>query len=461
MPALTLWLAATLVQAAAAAPPQVSNSVAEPEVRAQPLSAPAPAPLILDQQRPVDLHEVLELAAHRSLDARQAAIQSRIAAGVAQEARLEWIPSLTLSSGISRTDGQVQGSFGDFSDVDFRSVAPLARLTLGLNPARTWFEAAAAGGRSQSVAELERAVRRLVLVRVAELYFELVRERAGVEIARLAAQDAADLLRISEVLLRQGMGRGDDAERARAELAGAERRQLDAERRFHRASINLATALDLNPQITLVPAPQEFEPLALVDPSQDLEAILSQALATRPELAAARRRVEAQRADRHAVIASLAGPTLEAFYQKGATGESYGDLAGLSRYGVTATWTLSGSGLRRMETASDRNEAAALALQQAELEIRAEAIAAFDDVRLHGVRVETARRARTAAEATLRISQVRFRNGTSLAIEVLQAEQVLEQARLAEVGALADYNQAQVRLRAQLGPIGPAELSGR
>jgi len=38
---------------------------------------------------------------------------------------------------------------------------------------------------------------------------------------------------------------------------------------------------------------------------------------------------------------------------------------------------------------------------------------------------------------------------------------VMVEARLAEVGALADYNQAQVRLRAQLGPIGPAELSGR
>jgi outer membrane protein TolC len=70
-----------------------------------------------------------------------------------------------------------------------------------------------------------------------------------------------------------------------------------------------------------------------------------------------------------------------------------------------------------------------------------------------------ARQARTSADATLRISQVRFRNGTSLALEVLQAQQAPESVRLAEVAALTDLAQAQVRLRAELGPVTRADLS--
>ena len=454
-------LAHSHVQGSGIEQPQASKQQEVGATTLQPGPSAQPAPLISAQQRSIDLAEALAQAESANFDARQAGVQSRIAAGEAVEARLGWIPSLTASSGIGRTDGQVQGSFGDFREVDFRSAAPLARLSLELNPVQTWFGVEAASRRSEGAAEFERAVRRLVLVRVAELYFELVRERASVDVSRLAVEDARDLLRISEVLLRQGMGRGDDAERARVELASTQQRLLDAERRFHRASINLATALNLDPQTTLVPATRGVDEVTLVRPDQDLEEILRQAVATRPELAAARRRLEEQRSERRAVIAGLASPTIEAFYQQGATGENYGDLNQLTRYGVTASWTLSPSGLRRVETAADRSAAATLALDQAEQEIRAEATAAFDDLRLFAAQVEHARQARAAAETALRISQVRFRNGTSLAIEVLQAEQALEQARAAEVATIADYNQAQVRLRAQIGPVTPADLSGR
>jgi outer membrane protein TolC len=127
---------------------------------------------------------------------------------------------------------------------------------------------------------------------------------------------------------------------------------------------------------------------------------------------------------------------------------------------VSATWTLSVSGLRRVRTAAARGVEASLALRQAEQEVRADVAAALLDVRTASERAGKARTALEAAEAALRISQVRFRNGTALAIEVLQAEQALEQARLSEIGALVEYNQAQVRLRSQIDPLTPADLAG-
>lgn len=441
---------------------------AAPGPAGSPESAGAAAPdEILDLLLPeggesheIDLLEALRLAERQSLEVRRADARTRIAAGEAREAFLEWIPELTASAGRGRTDGQVQGSFGDFRDVDFRTVAPFGRLALGINPAQTWFGAAAAARREESAGEQERAVRRLVLVRTSELYHDLLRERAGVSISRMAVEDARDLLQIAEVLLRQGMGRGDDAERARAELANAEQRLIEARRRFHRASINLATALSLDPAVLLVPAEDSVVAKTLVPLEEGFAPILQRALEARPEIAAARRLLSARRSDRAGVVAALASPRLELFYQEGSTGESYDDLSGLRRYGATATWSVSVSGMRRVRTAADRLEESALALEQAEREVRADVLAAWVDAQSAAARIEKAQRARLAAEATLRISQIRFRNGTSLAIEVLQAEQALEQARLSEIAALADYNQAQVRLRAQAEAVAPADLAG-
>jgi outer membrane protein TolC len=412
-----------------------------------------------ETRRPIDLAEALALAEGQSLEGRRAGARSRIAEGEAAEARLAWIPELTASAGIGRTDGQVQGSFGDFREVDFRSAAPSGRLALGLNPAAAWLGAAAAGRRAGSARAQEEAVRRLVLVRAAELYYELLEEKAGVEISRLAVQDARDLLRITEVLLRQGLGRGDDAERARVELANAEQRLLQAERRFRRASINLAAALDLDPSVVLSPREDAVEEKTLVSPDDDPGPLIERALASRPEIAAAREELEAVRSDRAGAIARLAAPRLEVFYQDGATGERYNDLSEQRRYGVSAAWTVSVGGMRGIRTFSDRAEDAALALRQAEQEVRADVEGALIDARTAAARTLKARQALEAARSALRISQVRFRNGAALAIEVLQAEQALEQARLSEVAALVEYNQAQVRLRLQFGPLTPADLA--
>lgn len=408
--------------------------------------------------RTISLPEALELAGRDNLDARRAAARTLVARGEAAEARLAWIPALSASAGIGRTDGQVQGSFGDFEDVDFRSAAPFGRLSFGLNPGQTLLGSTASAHRAESVEAQERAVRRLVLVRTAQIYHELVRERASVAVSHRAVQDTSDLLSIAEVLVRQGMGRGDDLERARAELAGAQQRLLSAERRFHRASINLAAALDLDPTVMLVPK-EEAREATLLPPDETLGSLQRLASDSRPEITAAQRLAEARRAERGGDIALLASPTIEAFYQSGATGEGYEELDGLTRSGVSATWTISAASFRRVRTASAQVEDALLALEQVEQAVRADVAAAWADVRAAEASIGKARQAREAAEAALRISQVRFRNGTSLAIEVLQAQQALELARLSEVAAVVDYNQAQVELRAQMGPVSPADLA--
>jgi len=351
----------------------------------------------------------------------------------------------------------VQGSFGDFRDVDFTSAAPAVALRLSLNPGDAWFTSSAAGRRAEVAADQEQAVRRLVLIRVAELYYDLVRRHENRRVVRQGVEDSRDLYRIAEVLLRQGTGRGDDAERARAQLAIAEQRMLDAERRAFVASVNLATALDLDPTIALDPAADGAQTLLVGE--VDAESILTRALEARPEVAAARRQLDAARAERSGNVARLAAPAVEAFYREGATGETYSDLSGLRTYGVAVTWNLSARGIARVRTADARVEEARLAVAQTEQAVRADVLGAWSEVQVAALRLDKSSEARAAAESALRISQVRYRNGTSPAIETLLAEQQVDQARLEQVAAVVDYNVAQVRLRAQLGPVTPGDLS--
>ncbi|MGH9161995.1 MAG: TolC family protein [Vicinamibacteraceae bacterium] len=406
-------------------------------------------------ERAIDLAEALDLAHRQSIEGRRAAAQTRIAEDEARESRVTWIPSIDASVGASQTDGQVQGSFGDFQGVDFSSTAPFARVGFALNPFETWQTVAAATERAGGVAADEAAVRRTVDVRVAELYYELARERAAVRVERAAVQEARDFVRIAEVLLRNGMGRGDDAARARAQLADAEGRQIAAERRFQIASVNLATALNLDPLVRLVPRGDLSASMAEVQPllTSSVDTLVRQALEWRPEVRAERQRVEAARKERGAARWRVASPTFEAFYQRGFTGVSYANLGDLSRYGVAATWTVSAANMQRVRTAGDRVRESSLALEQATQQVRADVISAWTDVQAAAARREKARTGREAAEGALRISQVRFRNGTSLAVEVLEAQRALDQARLAEVEAQADAAQAAARLRAELGPL--------
>lgn len=415
---------------------------------------------VAGRQRPMTLRDALELADRQNLDDRRAGARSGIARQEVRESKRAWIPSLVGSAGIAQTTGQVQGSFGDLKDVDFTSLAPFTRFGIGLNPAETWFGNAAASARAASAQADEQSVRRLVLVRVSQLYHQLVREQSSVTVTREAVQNAQDLVRITDVLLRQGTGRGDDLERARTELANTELRLIEAERRRQVASIDLASALDVDPLETLVPV-DDLAATVNVAPPPDVALLVQQAFEARPEVAAARRQLDARRAERSAAVVRVAAPTLEAFIQQGLSGDRIGDVASLRRYGVGATWTVSATGLARVRTAAQRIDDASLAVAQAEQGVRVDVVSAWTDVQAAMARLDRVRQARAAADATLRISQVRFRNGTSLAIEVLQAQQTLESVRLAEVAAAVDADQARVRLRAQIGPITPADVAPR
>jgi outer membrane protein TolC len=63
-----------------------------------------------------------------------------------------------------------------------------------------------------------------------------------------------------------------------------------------------------------------------------------------------------------------------------------------------------------------------------------------------------------SAEEALRLTQQNLRAGTALTIDVLQAQNAAEKARLRQATAMVRYNQAQINLLAALGLIDQTNL---
>lgn len=140
----------------------------------------------------------------------------------------------------------------------------------------------------------------------------------------------------------------------------------------------------------------------------NLDVVMDQSVYVRTSI----EQLEARRRDRSAAMGRVAAPSVEAFYQEGLTGDRVGDVAPLRRSGVAVTWNISASGVERIQSAVERIEEASLALAQAEQGVRADVMGAWTNLQAALARLDRARQARTSADATLRISQVRFRNGT-------------------------------------------------
>ena len=83
--------------------------------------------------------------------------------------------------------------------------------------------------------------------------------------------------------------------------------------------------------------------------------------------------------------------------------------------------------------------------------VRAAVVSAQQDGTANAKIIPVARRQLDAAQAALDLARANLRAGTMLTIDVLQAEDAADQARLRYVSAVVHYNQSQVNLLAAVG----------
>ncbi len=266
-------------------------------------------------------------------------------------------------------------------------------------------------------------------------FFEMLQARSELDAAAWELAQQEELLRISRE--RQTVGRVAPyvVLRVEAEVASARQKVNESDAALVMATINLKNAMGVAPgsDFTL------SAPLPAPLPEGELEAIITTALAERPDLAVARYAVEA--ADKRvAEVLSEYAPQLALYAMAEA---KQPELAGPTPFdggyqvGLVFSWPLYDGGERdaRSDEAEAMRDARQLELRQLEYDVAAEVErerarwkAALANETLAGTEV-------AAAEEELRIARLRFELGRGIHLEVLDALATLRRVRNNQIQA--------------------------
>jgi outer membrane protein TolC len=272
-------------EAALDASPPPPQDLAVPET-----SAPT-RHVAVDQTRRIALAEAIQIGLASNLDLALARAQHEVAQARAAAAAKSFLPTADIGASIARTDGLVQGSFGDFRGAESRS--EIAGVTLGLrvNIGARVHETIAARRESDAALLNTMASEQQLVLRIVELYENLVLAKVAREIGQQLVETSGEFDHVASVRYQGGIGLGSDAARATANLAASKQQLTQAESLWRESSIRLAVVLRLDPTVLLDPADTDLEPWQLPpDMSDDMYA--DHAL-ERPDVQAAREQADA------------------------------------------------------------------------------------------------------------------------------------------------------------------------
>jgi outer membrane protein TolC len=404
---------------------------------------------------PVDLATVARVAVARGIDVREARQRVRAAEGRYESSVEVLFPVIAPTFAYQHLEGVNQNASGTLVSTNFYNLVPAVTLQWIVNPGRVYYDIVASRRRLDASREQERAVELDTLRGAAEQYYDLVLAQAKVAVARQSAAQSEEALRLTSRRVRAGTALASDESRALASLAGRRQDLLLAVDRFYQASITLSATLHLDPADTLVPARQEVAQTTLVRDELPVEEALGIAVRHRPDLRAARTLLAATKADKGGVAWGALGPQLQGAYTLGGLrtrvgGQTFGPDQ-QQRASAGAGFALGVATFGQVKTAGANVRISALDVERRLEQIAAQLVSARQASATSALLIPIARQQVQAAEDALRLAQANLNAGTMLLLDVLQAEDEVDNARLRYAQAVVQYNQSQVRLVAAMG----------
>ena len=283
---------------------------------------------------------------------------------------------------------------------------------------------------------------------VKEIYYRALLAGEIVKASQARVDAAAALVEVTRAQFEAGKGIQASVARAMAELADAKRTRANANNDQVKLLLDLRRAMGvrLDSDITLTDA------LSMAPPAGDLDADLGEAERVRPELLAARARVDSAKAQTGAAKGDrkpqLYGTAMADAFAPRVGSKNIGGTIGLAMSIPLRDSGQRAAEVRRMEAIARRSEA-----ELRELELRV-----ATEVRQARLDVETATENYRAAQAVVESSQaaydvvvLRVENQKSILVEQLDALATLTQARVNLVQALFDHSIAMARLQRAIG----------
>ena len=407
----------------------------------------------------IDLPAALRLAGARNLDVKIARDRLKEAQAKRTSSLERFFPWLAPGVSYQRRGGLAQAvPAGTISPAHFQSYAPGATVAAQMNLGNAIYGALAARQLAHAANHALQAHRQDAMLAAARGYFNLAKDKALVGVAKETLRIARDYQDQLREAVAAGIAFKGDELRAQSEVE-RDRILLERAREGQRiAAARLAQILHLDPIIELVPKVSDLVPMRLIAPDATLNALVRQALQSRPELQQGRAVMRAARDRKDGATYGPLIPTISAQYFGGGLGG--GPDNGPGRFGrqsdlyASVTWRMGPGGLfdfGKIRASQARLDAAQARVEEIHDEISREVVQAWTGVQSLRRQLATARSSLTAADEALRLTQQRKAFGVGVVLENIQAQNDLSRARAEYLNVVATYDKAEYDLNQAIG----------
>ncbi len=368
------------------------------------------------------------------------------------------LPGFSVEGVRRHTDGAVQATLGDIQDADFSTIQIEGSLHYDLRLGNFRAEQAAqlrASAAESDSADSERAAQETVVAH----YFDIQRSRARLAAAQTSAREAEELAEAERARFESGQRLRADWLRQRARAAESRLLVAESQLATRLASIRLSRTLGRDPSVLLLPAddvlatpePQRDASVARDADQGEIAELLAAAERERPDLVAARMRLDAEVRDAAQARDAALWPTLTFDVRRGLLGRNPDDAQARTVYGAWLRWdffdTRGGAvGSRRAEANAHQVRRSA-ELEHLRRQVRGEVLEALARTRIARASLEAAEEALLASEEAFEVRKVRAQSGLESGLELLDAEKDLARARFDEADALTDLTIAGLRMK--------------
>lgn len=414
------------------------------------------------QKWPIDLPTALRLANASNLDVALA--RERINASYArlEGAEALWLPNLSAGPSYLFHEGTIQRVTGEIIDVRRSSLFVGGGPTLAVDVADAVFEPLVARQLLCADSFAADAAQHDTLLKVAEVYLDLLSAYAQQAIAEETFKNANELVRLTDEFVKQEVGLKSDAARALTERGTREQQLQAVQERIILASAAMSQLLRLDAQLQLTPVEKQVVPLEFVDEKLRSPDLVAQALQSRPELGEQRHLVQASVERLKQAQYGPLIPSVLLGYQSGGfgggVGAHFGDFRDRNDLTAAAMWDLRNLGFGDRANRRVRESM----LRQAQLHwmrvadrVAVEVVSAHRLVQTRRQQLTISERNVEAAKRSFDLNMTRIRGGAGLPIEVLQSLQALDRARQDYLGTVIAFSQAQFRLLNAIGNVPP------
>jgi outer membrane protein TolC len=410
---------------------------------------------------PIDLSTTLQLAGAQNLDVQIARERLAEAQANRQSAVERFFPWMTAGAGYHRRDGVAQAvPAGTISDAHYQSYSPGAALTAQMDLGDAIYKSLASKQLVKASDQALEAQRQDTTLNAAQGYFDLAKAATLVEVAREALGTSRDYQQQLHVAVSSGIAFKGDELRVRSQTEHYEIVLRQALERQRVAAAELAVVLHLDSQVELVPRDTGLAPITLFATNSAMDALVAQALSTRPELKQSQALLSAARAAKNEVVYGPLIPSVGAQAFGGGLGggpdSGPSNLGAEADYLVGLNWRIGPGGLFDSgRVNASKAQLAAVKLGEAKLKdtITSQVVVSITRVQSLWSQIALAERNLATTTETLRLTRERKQYGVGIVLEDIQAQQDLTQARSAYFTALAEYNKAQYALNKAVGGL--------